>query len=259
MLKHPSFKFDRRRFLGLAAGGVAASAAATAPFAAFAQAGRRRAAKIATIGAGHEGGALGTLFARQGRPVMFSSLHPEQLKELVASAGPTAQAGTVEQAVGFGDVVLLVVPYTSVEQIAKDYGQAARSQATRHRRLEPDRAARRRRDRELGRGAGRGRPRHRQAAARRASRARLQRDQLPPADRGRASDRASRSACRSPATTRTRSRWRRSSSRRSASSRCSSADWRWASISCRERRSPASIPRPRSGRSSRPSSEQRSE
>jgi predicted dinucleotide-binding enzyme len=124
MVNRPSFKFDRRRFIGLAAGGVAARLAATAPSAALAQAAGAAPLKIATIGAGHEGGALGTLFARQGRPVMFSSLHPEQLKELVASAGPTAQAGTVEQAVGFGDVVLLVVPYTSVEQIAKDYGQA---------------------------------------------------------------------------------------------------------------------------------------
>ena len=71
-----------------------------------------------------KGGALGTLFAKQGHPVMFSSLHPEQLKDLVASAGPTAQAGTVEQAVEFGDVILLVVPYTVVEQIGKDYGKA---------------------------------------------------------------------------------------------------------------------------------------
>jgi 8-hydroxy-5-deazaflavin:NADPH oxidoreductase len=123
MMKNPSFESDRRRFLGLAAGGVAASAAA-APFAAFAQAADGAPLKIATIGAGHEGGALGTLFAKQGHPMMFSSLHPEQLKDLVASAGPTAQAGTAEQAVGFGDVVLLVVPYTSVEQIGKDYGQA---------------------------------------------------------------------------------------------------------------------------------------
>jgi 8-hydroxy-5-deazaflavin:NADPH oxidoreductase len=123
MLKHLSFEFDRRRFLALAAGGVAASAAAS-PFAAFAQAAGDAPLKIATIGAGREGGALGTLFAKQGHPVMFSSLHPEQLKDLVASAGPTAQAGTVEQGVGFGDVVLLVVPYTAVEQIGKDYGKA---------------------------------------------------------------------------------------------------------------------------------------
>ena len=123
MGKHSSFEFDRRSFLGLAASGVAASATA-APFAAFAQAAGDASLKIATIGAGHEGGALGTLFAKQGHPVMFSSLHPEQLKDLVASAGPKAEAGTVEQAVGFGDVVLLVVPYTAVEQIGKDYGKA---------------------------------------------------------------------------------------------------------------------------------------
>jgi len=123
MMKHPSFEFDRRRFLGLAAGSVAASAAA-APFAAFAQTAGDGPLKIATIGAGREGGTLGTLFAKQGHPVMFSSLHPEQLKELVASAGPTAQAGTVEQAVQFGDVVLVIVPYTAVEEIGKDYGRA---------------------------------------------------------------------------------------------------------------------------------------
>jgi len=75
--------------------------------------------KIATIGAGREGEALGTLFAKPGYPVMFSSRHPEELKDLVASAGPTAQAGIVEQAVAFGDVILLVVPYTAVEQIGK--------------------------------------------------------------------------------------------------------------------------------------------
>jgi 8-hydroxy-5-deazaflavin:NADPH oxidoreductase len=124
MVEHPYFEFDRRRFLGLAAGGVAASAAWTAPFAAFAQAAGDAPLKIATIGAGREGGALGTLFAKQGRPVMFSSRHPEQLKDLVASAGPTAQAAAIEQAVAFGDVVLLVVPYTAVEQIGKDYGKA---------------------------------------------------------------------------------------------------------------------------------------
>ncbi|HEY1781976.1 MAG TPA: NADPH-dependent F420 reductase [Roseiarcus sp.] len=122
-MKHLRIAFDRRGFLGLVAG-AAASAAAAAPSTALAAAGGGDAQlKIATIGAGHEGGALGTLFAKQGHPVMFSSRHPDELKALVASAGPTAQAGTIEQAVKFGDVILLVVPYTAVEQIGKDYGQ----------------------------------------------------------------------------------------------------------------------------------------
>jgi len=80
--------------------------------------------KIATIGAGAEGGALGTIFAKLGHPVMFSSRHPEQLKDLVAAAGPNAQAGSVADAVAFGDVIFLVVPYPAVEEIGRDYGMA---------------------------------------------------------------------------------------------------------------------------------------
>src|SRR5215472_169688 len=80
--------------------------------------------KIGVIGAGREGGALGTAFAKAGHPIMFSSRHPEQLNDLVASAGPLTKAGTVEQAVAFADVLLLVVPYSAVEQIGKDYGEA---------------------------------------------------------------------------------------------------------------------------------------
>jgi predicted dinucleotide-binding enzyme len=106
---------DRRHFIV-----GAASIAAALPFAARAQ-GKP---KIATIGAGREGGALGTRFAKEGYPVMFSSRNPEGLKDLVAAAGPTAKAGTVAEAVAFGDVILIVVPYTAMEQIAKDYGPA---------------------------------------------------------------------------------------------------------------------------------------
>ncbi|HWC62779.1 MAG TPA: NAD(P)-binding domain-containing protein [Rhizomicrobium sp.] len=80
--------------------------------------------KIATIGSGREGGALGTLFAKLGHPVLFSSLHPEELKDLVAAAGPKARAGTSADAVAFGDVIFLAVPYTAVEQIGRDFGAA---------------------------------------------------------------------------------------------------------------------------------------
>ena len=80
--------------------------------------------KIATIGAGTEGGALGTIFAKLGHPVMFSSRHPEQLKDLVAAAGPNARAGSVADAVAFGDVIFLAVPYPAVEEIGRDYGKA---------------------------------------------------------------------------------------------------------------------------------------
>jgi predicted dinucleotide-binding enzyme len=106
---------DRRHFIV-----GAATLAATLPVLARAQGGKL---KIATIGAGREGGALGTRFAKEGFPVMFSSRNPEGLKDLVAAAGPNAKAGTVAEAVAFGDVILIVVPYPAVEQIAKDYGK----------------------------------------------------------------------------------------------------------------------------------------
>src|SRR5262249_57316459 len=85
--------------------------------------------KIGMIGSGREGGALGKLFAKAGHHVMFSSRHPENLKDLVASAGPLAQAGTVEQAVAFGDVIVLAVPYTAMEEIGKTYGSALAQKA----------------------------------------------------------------------------------------------------------------------------------
>jgi 8-hydroxy-5-deazaflavin:NADPH oxidoreductase len=114
----------RRDFIKLALGGSVLGAFSAAPFVAFAQTMAGEKTKIATIGAGREGGALGTLFAKAGHPVMFSSRKPEELKDLVASAGPTARAGTVAEAVEFGEVVLLVVPYGAIEQIGKDYGKA---------------------------------------------------------------------------------------------------------------------------------------
>jgi hypothetical protein len=124
MANDPRFELGRREFLYLASAGVVLGTVGLAPRDAVAQSTGGAKLKIATIGAGREGGALGTLFAKQGFPVMFSSRNPETLKDLVANAGPTAQAGTVAQAVAFGDVVLVVVPYTAVEQIGKDFGPA---------------------------------------------------------------------------------------------------------------------------------------
>jgi len=111
---------DRRSLLGT----MMFAAVSTASTGVLAQGAKP---KIATIGAGREGGALGTLFAKDGFQVMFSSRNPEQLKDLVASAGPNAKAGTVADAVAFGDVILIVVPFTAMDQIAKDYGKALAS------------------------------------------------------------------------------------------------------------------------------------
>jgi predicted dinucleotide-binding enzyme len=111
----------RRDFVRIA--GFAALAVAARPHASLAQTGATP-LKIGMVGSGREGGALGKLFAKAGHPVMFSSRHPETLKDLAAAAGPLAQTGTVEQAIAFGDIIVLGVPYTAVEQIGKDHGPA---------------------------------------------------------------------------------------------------------------------------------------
>jgi predicted dinucleotide-binding enzyme len=124
MVKASAVSLGRRGFFELLMGGAMLSAFASAPLLAQAQAVGAASIKIATIGAGREGGAIGTLFAKLGHPVMFSARNPDQLKDLVASAGPTARAGTVADAVAFGDVILLVVPYPAIEEIGRDYGKA---------------------------------------------------------------------------------------------------------------------------------------
>jgi predicted dinucleotide-binding enzyme len=123
---HPT----RRNVLQCAGSAAAFAAVAASPLLSLAQTGPgAQPLKIATIGAGREGGALGALFVKAGHPVMFSSRHPEQLKDFVAGLGPLAKAGTVAEAVAFGEVVLLVVPYTAVAEIGKEYGSALATKA----------------------------------------------------------------------------------------------------------------------------------
>jgi 8-hydroxy-5-deazaflavin:NADPH oxidoreductase len=114
----------RRNFLLTIAGAIAGLAAGSWAVRVLAQPAGASPLRISTIGVGREGGALGALFVKAGHPVMFSSRHPETLKGLVDELGPLARAGTVAEAVEFGDVVIVVVPYTAMEQIGKDYGNA---------------------------------------------------------------------------------------------------------------------------------------
>jgi 8-hydroxy-5-deazaflavin:NADPH oxidoreductase len=82
--------------------------------------------KIGVIGSGHIGGTIGGLLVKAGHPTLFSSRHPEALKDLVTGLGPLAQAGTVDQAIAFGDALLIAVPYGALPQIGGDYGAALR-------------------------------------------------------------------------------------------------------------------------------------
>ena len=116
---------SRRDILRLAGGAAALIALGASPLAALAQTGSGGGPlKIATIGSGREGGALGTLFAKAGHPVMFSSRHPENLKQMVSDLGPLARAGTPAEAAAFGDVLLIAVPYGALPQVGRDLGSA---------------------------------------------------------------------------------------------------------------------------------------
>ena len=108
---------DRRALLG--AGGFLAMATILQPARLLAQGSSPT--RIGVIGSGNIGGTIGGLWVRKGHSVFFSSRHPEELKDMIAKLGSLAKAGTVEEAVAFGDVLFIAVPYGAVPQIGKDY------------------------------------------------------------------------------------------------------------------------------------------
>jgi 8-hydroxy-5-deazaflavin:NADPH oxidoreductase len=117
-------EISRRVLLGLA--GAFACTAFLIPSDVLAQAQGADKLRIGVIGSGHIGGTIGGLWVKAGHPVLFSSRHPEELKELVAGLGSLARNGTVAEAISFGDVILFAVPYGAYPQLGKDYGDALR-------------------------------------------------------------------------------------------------------------------------------------
>ena len=120
MRSAPSFLSQRRRVL--IAGSVFAVAAAR-PRVVLSQAAPTR-LRIGTIGAGRLGGTVGELWLRAGHPVMFSARNLEESKALAARLGPPAEAGSVAEAIAFGDVVFLAVPYGAMPEIGREHGAA---------------------------------------------------------------------------------------------------------------------------------------
>jgi predicted dinucleotide-binding enzyme len=115
---------DRGRRALIVAAGALALQRVLQPTIASAQTASGPRKKIGIIGAGHIGGTIGELWVKAGHPVFFSSRHPEELKDLVERLGPLAQAGTVDEAIAFGDVVFIAVPYGALPQIGSDYGKS---------------------------------------------------------------------------------------------------------------------------------------
>lgn len=79
--------------------------------------------RVGIIGSGRIGGNAGKLFARAGHEVLFSfSRDRTKLESLAAEVGDGARAGTPEEAVRFGEVVMLSVPWALVNEALEAAG-----------------------------------------------------------------------------------------------------------------------------------------
>ena len=110
-------KRNRREFIQAAAATIALSSLSSVLHAAEAASGKM---KIGVVGSGRVGGTLGTVWARAGHSVMFSSIDLEHDKKLAASVGANASAGTPRKAAAYGDVLLISVPYHALPAVGKD-------------------------------------------------------------------------------------------------------------------------------------------
>ncbi len=73
---------------------------------------------IGIIGAGNIGATAARLFADAGHRVAISnSRGPESLSSLIEEIGPNASAVSVEEAAGFGEVVLVAIPFGRYETL----------------------------------------------------------------------------------------------------------------------------------------------
>ncbi len=118
---HRPIDLERRTLL--IAGGVLGLGAAMQPRFAAAQSASGK-LRIGTIGAGRIGGTVAGLWVKAGHPVMLSAKNADEAKEVAAKLGPPASAGTVAEAIAFGDVIFLAVPYGAMPEIGRDYGEA---------------------------------------------------------------------------------------------------------------------------------------
>jgi 8-hydroxy-5-deazaflavin:NADPH oxidoreductase len=76
--------------------------------------------KIAIIGAGNVGKALGATFARAGNSVIYAAASPDSSRKVAEDVGGTA-AGTVREAAAEADMVVIAVPYASAgHQVAAE-------------------------------------------------------------------------------------------------------------------------------------------
>jgi len=90
--------------------------------AAFPALAQKKQMKIGVVGSGRIGSTIGGLWAKAGHEVMFSDRDPEQAKRAAEAAGGKARTGSVEQAVAFGEAILIAVPYKALPDLQQQIG-----------------------------------------------------------------------------------------------------------------------------------------
>lgn len=133
MIRH--LVFNRRQLLAAAAAASLSGSALAAVPAAPAPAGppplshpvARTSApvKIGVVGSGRIGSLYGEIWSKAGHPVMFSDQNPASAQAAAARA-PGARTGSTREAIAFGDVILLSVPYGAMPAIQRDLGAGLR-------------------------------------------------------------------------------------------------------------------------------------
>jgi len=80
--------------------------------------------KIAIIGAGSVGGALGTNWAQKGHDVFFGVRDPkaEKIQGLLRAIGSKVRAGTAAEAAGFADIIVMSTPWPATEAAIRSMG-----------------------------------------------------------------------------------------------------------------------------------------
>jgi hypothetical protein len=64
-----------------------------------------------------------SLMGQSRHPAVFSSRHPEELKDLVTGLGSLARADSVTGAIGSSDVLFVAVPYGAIPLLAGTTGK----------------------------------------------------------------------------------------------------------------------------------------
>src|ERR1700693_1986896 len=122
MKMHGTPRFSRRDMLKVT--GVAAALSLLPITARIVNAADSQNMKIGIIGSGHVGSALGSVWAKAGNEVMFSSRNLDNDKKLAAAADETGAAGTPREAAAFGQVILFAVPYSAFPDLTKRLGNS---------------------------------------------------------------------------------------------------------------------------------------